>query len=209
LKLLLVDNHDSFTWNLAHYFEELGARVEVRTNDAVDAAALATAGYGAIVISPGPGRPEQAGATPAVIEAVAGRLPLLGVCLGHQAIAQAFGGRVVAAPSLVHGKTSPIEHSGRGIYRGMPNPFRATRYHSLVVEAASLPAELVVDAWTASGVVMGLAHARWPITGVQFHPEAWLTEGGHRLLANFLEDVARGGRAARRPAEPRLRRVEA
>jgi len=185
MHLLLLDNYDSFTWNLAHYLEELGACVEVRRNDEVDCGWVNGRSFDAVVLSPGPGRPEEAGISRELIRALAPGTPLLGVCLGHQAIAQAFGAR-----TLVHGKTSEIRHDGSGLFSGLPSPFEATRYHSLVVERSSLPEELQVDAWSDEGVVMGLRHRELPLYGVQFHPESILTLQGKPLLANFLARVA-------------------
>ncbi|MDI6871476.1 MAG: aminodeoxychorismate/anthranilate synthase component II [Bacillota bacterium] len=184
--ILLIDNYDSFVYNLAQYLGELGAEVEVQRNDAVDIAAIEQKAPSHLVISPGPGYPRDAGVSLTAVRHFAGRLPILGVCLGHQSIGEAFGG-IVVRYQPVHGKTSLITHSGRGIFAGLPNPFRATRYHSLVVDAATCPAELEITATTEPGLVMGLAHRRWPVFGVQFHPESILTEGGHRLLKNFLE----------------------
>ncbi|HKQ98684.1 MAG TPA: aminodeoxychorismate/anthranilate synthase component II [Candidatus Polarisedimenticolia bacterium] len=189
--ILIIDNYDSFTFNLAQYFEELGAAVEVVRNDAVDLEALAARPPAALVLSPGPGRPADAGVTLEVVRRFSGRVPILGVCLGHQAIAEAAGGRIVPAPTLMHGKTSRIRHDGRGVFAGLPNPLVGTRYHSLVVEEAGLPDDLVVTAHSEEGAVMGLRHRRLAVEGVQFHPESILTERGHDLLANFL----RGGRA--------------
>ena len=185
--LLLLDNHDSFTWNLAQYLAELGAEVEVRLNDEVAVDWCMARGFEACVVSPGPGRPEDAGISLPLIRAAAARgLPLLGVCLGHQALAQAWGARIVHAPTLMHGKTSPILHDGQGIFAGLPPAFTATRYHSLVVDEATLDPELAVTARTPEGVIMGLEHRRLPLFGVQFHPESVLTLEGKRLLANFL-----------------------
>ena len=185
--VLMIDNYDSFTWNLVQYFGELGADIKVVRNDEVSVEEIAALRPERIVISPGPSTPNEAGVSLAAIKAFAGRLPILGVCLGHQAIGQAFGGKVVHAKALMHGKTSPIEHGGQGVFMGLPAPFTATRYHSLAVERASLPAELEVTAWTADGEVMGLRHRTFAVEGVQFHPEAILTEHGHRMLRNFLD----------------------
>jgi anthranilate synthase component 2 len=185
--LLLLDNHDSFTWNLAQYLAELGADVDVRLNDEIGVDWCAARGFDAVVVSPGPGRPERAGITPQLVRAAAAwRLPLLGVCLGHQALAQAWGARIVPAPTLVHGKTSPILHDGRGLFRGLPDAFPATRYHSLVVDEATLDASFRVTARTPDGLIMGLEHRHLPLHGVQFHPESVLTLQGKRLLGNFL-----------------------
>jgi anthranilate synthase component 2 len=190
--LLLLDNYDSFTYNLYHYLGELGAEVEVRRNDTLSAEAALALRPDAIVISPGPCDPDRAGISLDLVRAAADVCPVLGVCLGHQAVAQAFGGRVVRAPSLMHGKLSPIEHDGEGLFEGLPTPFLATRYHSLVAEPESLPACLRVTARTADGVIMGLMHEERPIYGVQFHPESIATEHGHRLLRNFLAKVPVG-----------------
>lgn len=194
--ILLIDNYDSFTFNLVHHLSGLGARCEVRRNDeitVVDALALQPE---AVVISPGPCAPEQAGICLDLVRAVAGRAPLLGVCLGHQAIGQAFGGRVVRAPAPMHGKVSAVSHDGGDVFAGLPNPFDATRYHSLAVEAATLPDALVATAWTGDGVVMGLRHRALPVYGVQFHPESIASPHGRALLANFLA-LARGMTPAR------------
>ena len=184
--VLMIDNYDSFTWNLVQYFGELGADIKVVRNDEVSVEEIAALRPERIVISPGPSTPNEAGVSLAAIKAFAGRLPILGVCLGHQAIGQAFGGKVVHAKALMHGKTSPIEHGGQGVFMGLPASFTATRYHSLAVERASLPAELEVTAWTADGEIMGLRHRTLDVEGVQFHPESILTEHGHRMLKNFL-----------------------
>jgi anthranilate synthase component 2 len=182
---LLIDNYDSFTYNLCHYLGELGAEVVVRRNDALTVeAALALKPQG-IVLSPGPSDPDRAGICLDLVRR-AGSVPILGVCLGHQAIGQACGGRVVRAPVPMHGKLSAIRHDGTGVFAGLGNPFQATRYHSLIVERASLPASLRVTAETEDGIIMGLAHRERPIHGVQFHPESIASEGGHALLANFL-----------------------
>ncbi len=185
--IVLVDNYDSFTYNLVQYLRELARGEEVRVvrNDAATVAEIVAAGPRAIVLSPGPGVPESAGVCIELTRAAAA-VPLLGVCLGHQALAVACGGRVVRAPVPRHGKTSAVHHTGTGIFAGLAEPFEATRYHSLVAERASLPAELEVVAWTDDGLVMGMAHRSRPHFGVQFHPEAYLTRGGKRLLGNFL-----------------------
>jgi len=190
--VVVLDNYDSFTFNLVHYLAELGCEVEVLRNDALTAAELLARRPSHVVISPGPCAPDQAGISLELIGAAAGGVPILGVCLGHQAIGQAFGGRVVHAPEVMHGKTSPIHHDGRGLFHSLPTPFAATRYHSLVVERASLPACLLETAWTLDGdghrdQVMGVRHRERPVVGVQFHPESILTEHGHALLRNFLE----------------------
>jgi len=184
--VLLVDNYDSFTYNLYQYLGELGARTKVVRNDVMTADEALALEPGAIVISPGPGNPDQAGITLELIRKAAGRVPLLGVCLGHQALGQAFGGRVVRAPELMHGKTSEVHHDGRTIFGGLPNPFTATRYHSLIVARESVPEALEVSAWTDDGLVMGLRHRSLPLEGVQFHPESILTAAGKDLLRNFL-----------------------
>ncbi len=183
---LLIDNYDSFTYNLFHFLGELGAEVEVRRNDAISAdEALAMAPEG-IILSPGPCDPDKAGICLELVTKAAGKLPLLGVCLGHQAIGQAFGGRVVRAPTPMHGKLSEIRHRGTGVFEGLPSPIGATRYHSLLVERSSLPDCLEVTAETEDGLVMGLGHKDLPMQGVQFHPESIASEHGHALLANFL-----------------------
>jgi anthranilate synthase/aminodeoxychorismate synthase-like glutamine amidotransferase len=186
--VLVIDNYDSFTYNLVQYLGELGATVVVRRNDEATLDELRTLGHARVVISPGPGRPEQAGVSLAVIKEFGARMPLLGVCLGHQAIGLAFGGEVIRAPLPVHGKTSTVEHDGKGVFAGMSPAFQAGRYHSLIVGEASLPADLEVAARTRDeGLVMGVRHRTLPIHGVQFHPESVLTEEGRRLLRNFLE----------------------
>jgi anthranilate synthase component 2 len=185
--LLMIDNYDSFTYNLVQYFAELGETVEVHRNDRISVAEIAARHPDRLVISPGPCSPDQAGISVAAIRELAGQLPILGVCLGHQAIGQAFGGRIVRAERLMHGKTSPIFHDGRELFHGLANPFDATRYHSLLIERASLPAALEITAWTADGEIMGVRHRELPLWGVQFHPESILTVEGKQLLANFLE----------------------
>ena len=184
--LLLLDNYDSFTYNLAQYFGQLQQQVEVRRNDAITCDEVAVLSPARIVISPGPGIPQRAGITVELIRRFAGEIPILGVCLGHQAIGHAFGGRVRRAPELMHGKTSEIHHDGRGVFRGLPNPFAATRYHSLIVERKSLPRTLEITAETRDGLIMGLRHKKFAVEGVQFHPESVLTESGLPLLKNFL-----------------------
>lgn len=185
--LLLIDNYDSFTFNLAQYFMQLGQEVRVERNDALTVDAIERElKPKRVVISPGPGTPQRAGICLELISRLAGKTPILGVCLGHQAIGESFGGRVVAAPTLVHGKTSHVEHDGKGIYAGLENPFAATRYHSLAVDAASLPDCLEVTARTPEGVIMGLRHRKLPVEGVQFHPESILTTEGMKLLKNWL-----------------------
>jgi anthranilate synthase component 2 len=185
--LLLIDNYDSFTYNLAQYLGELGAEVRVERNDALTVDDVAKLAPRRIVISPGPCTPNEAGISLELIARLAGKMPILGVCLGHQAIGQAFGGKVVRAPKVMHGKTSPIEHDGTGLFRGIASPMQATRYHPLVVEPSSLPDSLVANAHTADGEIMALAHKTLPVWGVQFHPESILTTDGKKLLANFLE----------------------
>ena len=187
----MIDNYDSFTFNLVQYLGELGEDVHVARNDALAVDDIRQLAPKRIVISPGPGTPDEAGVTLALIEKLGGQIPILGVCLGHQSIGQAFGGRVIRAPQIMHGKTSPIHHNGRGVFVGLANPFTATRYHSLVVEKSSLPACLEVTAWTQNAdgsidEIMGLRHKTLPIEGVQFHPESILTEHGRDLLRNFL-----------------------
>jgi anthranilate synthase component II len=189
--LLLIDNYDSFTYNLVHYLGELGANVMVRRNDALDVQAVMALQPEAIVLSPGPCDPAQAGiCLPLTLAAAEARIPLLGVCLGHQTIGEAFGGNVIRCHEIVHGKMGTIHHAGLGIFAGLPSPFQATRYHSLIVEAATLPACLEVTATLADGTIMGLRHRDLPIEGVQFHPESIASEHGHQLLRNFL-DAAR------------------
>ena len=193
-RLVLVDNYDSFTFNLVQYLGELGASVEVHRNDQIDVDGIRARHPDGVVFSPGPCTPDQAGVTLPVIRALGGELPILGVCLGHQAIGQAYGGRVVRNARIVHGKASPVRHRGRGLFAGLPSPFAAGRYHSLVVERATLPRELAITAWTDEGEIMGLRHRRLPVEGVQFHPESILTDGGKRLLANWLARLGAGGR---------------
>jgi anthranilate synthase/aminodeoxychorismate synthase-like glutamine amidotransferase len=185
--ILVIDNYDSFTYNLVQYLGELGAQLEVRRNDQTTVDEIARLAPERIVISPGPKTPSEAGICLEVIEKLAGRVPILGVCLGHQAIGQAFGGKVVRAPQLMHGKTSEIRHDGKTIFSGLPNPFSATRYHSLIVERASLPSCLEISATTSDGLIMGLRHKEMKVEGVQFHPESVLTDAGKQLLANFLK----------------------
>lgn len=191
MTILMIDNYDSFTYNLVQYLGELGAEVTVYRNDAIEVGDIAALDPAGIVLSPGPCSPAEAGISVDTVRAYAGRIPLLGVCLGHQAIAAAYGGRVVRAPEVMHGKTSEILHDDAGVFAGLPNPFEATRYHSLIVERSSLPAELAVTAWTEDGTIMGLRHRELDVEGVQFHPESILTGSGKDLLANFL---ARTGR---------------
>ncbi|MCG5538382.1 aminodeoxychorismate/anthranilate synthase component II [Halorhodospira sp. 9622] len=190
--ILMIDNYDSFTWNLVQYLGELGARVEVVRNDEISADEVRRLRPERIVISPGPCTPNEAGVSLEVVRCLAGEVPILGVCLGHQTIGQVFGGRVVRAREVMHGKTSPIRHRGQGVFAGLPEPLEATRYHSLIVERESLPEELEITAWTEGphgtiDEIMGLRHRRLPVEGVQFHPESILTSSGHDLLRNFLE----------------------
>jgi anthranilate synthase component 2 len=187
--LLMIDNYDSFTYNLVQYFGELGEDVHVHRNDEIDLAAIEAMRPDRIVISPGPCTPTEAGVSVPVINTFAGRIPILGVCLGHQSIGQAFGGKIIHAKQLMHGKTSPIQHGDIGVFRGLPNPFTATRYHSLVIERESLPECLEITAWTEDGEIMGVRHKTLAVEGVQFHPESILTEHGHALLKNFLTEV--------------------
>jgi anthranilate synthase component II len=188
--IVLVDNYDSFTFNLVHYLGGLGADVAVHRNDKITVDDVLAAGPDAIVLSPGPCTPKEAGICLDLIERAAPNVPILGVCLGHQAIGQAFGGHVVRAPQPVHGKLSEVRHGGEGVFRGINGPFQATRYHSLVVERHSVPAELTVTAETGDGLVMGLSHRSLPVHGVQFHPESIASEHGHLMLKNFLELAA-------------------
>jgi para-aminobenzoate synthetase component 2 len=185
-KILVVDNYDSFVFNLVQYLQQLGAEVVVKRNDEVNAESIN--GFDGVLLSPGPGTPEDAGACIEIVNAaIEKQKPLLGVCLGHQAIGAALGGKVSRAPELLHGKTSQVQHKNQGVFKDLKSPFRATRYHSLAIETPSVPEELLVTATTESGVIMGVKHKSAPIEGVQFHPESVLTEGGHRLLANWLE----------------------
>jgi len=199
-RVLVVDNYDSFVFNLVQYLAQLGADVVVRRNDELTVDDVDALGVDGVLLSPGPGRPEDAGVCVELIRARGETVPILGVCLGHQAIAVAYGGSVVRAPELLHGKVSEVAHDGVGVLHGLPDPFIATRYHSLAVDADSLPAELAVTARTVSGVVMGLRHRDLPIEGVQFHPESVLTEGGHLLLANWLRVCGDASAAERVPA---------
>jgi len=211
--IVLIDNYDSFTFNLVHYLGELGAEVRVHRNDKITIASLIATDPDALVLSPGPCTPKEAGICLNLITAIAGKIPILGVCLGHQAIGEAFGGKVVRAPAPVHGKLSDIRHRGAGIFRGINGPFRATRYHSLVVERESLPAALAVTADTDDGLVMGLAHTKLPVHGVQFHPESIASEHGHLMLKNFIELAAywnetngrRQAHPGKQSASPKLR----
>lgn len=186
LVILVIDNYDSFTYNLVQYLGELGAQLEVRRNDQISVDEIERLAPERIVISPGPKTPTEAGVCLATIQKFSGKIPILGVCLGHQAIGQAFGGKVIRAPEIMHGKTSPISHDGKTIFAGLPNPFPATRYHSLIVERSSLPDCLEISATTPDGLIMGLRHKEMKVEGVQFHPESVLTESGKQLLANFL-----------------------
>ncbi|MGI8757083.1 MAG: anthranilate synthase component II [Acidimicrobiales bacterium] len=185
--ILMIDNFDSFTYNLVQYLGEMGEELVVKRNDEISLEEIEAMAPEQIIVSPGPCSPSEAGISVAAIQRFAGAIPLFGVCLGQQAIGQAFGGRIVRAQTLMHGKTSPIHHDGRGVFAGMPQDFPATRYHSLVIENATLPAELEVSARTPDGEIMGVRHKTLPIEGVQFHPESILTEGGKRILKNFVE----------------------
>ena len=192
--ILVIDNYDSFTWNLVHYLREIGAEVRVERNDSVSARQAIDSGASAVLISPGPGTPDDAGISLELVSACAeSRMPLLGVCLGHQAIGQHFGGSVVRAGAVMHGKTSRIIHDSSGLFETVPSPFVATRYHSLIVDKDGLPDGLIVNAWADDDTVQGLRHAELPIHGVQFHPESIASEHGHRLLANFLALAREGG----------------
>ena len=212
--IILIDNYDSFTFNLVHYFGELGEEVRVHRNDKIASTAVLAADPDAIVLSPGPCTPKEAGICLDLIKTASGKIPIFGVCLGHQAIGEAFGGKVVRAPKPVHGKLSEIRHNGTGIFRGINASFNATRYHSLVVERESLPADLAATANTDDGLIMGLAHKRLPVHGVQFHPESIASEHGHLLLRNFLDIAAQwndanGRRVSARTAAATPQRVRA
>ncbi|GAB4110997.1 MAG: aminodeoxychorismate/anthranilate synthase component II [Roseiflexaceae bacterium] len=185
--ILLLDNYDSFTYNLYQYLSELGAKVVVKRNDELSVAEVEALAPQKIVISPGPCTPNEAGISVPVIQQLGGKFPLLGVCLGHQSIGQAFGGAVVRAPKVMHGKISAIHHSSVGVFRNLPQPFQATRYHSLIVRREDLPESLEITAWTDDGIIMGLRHRQLPIEGVQFHPESIMTDAGKQLLKNFLD----------------------
>ena len=198
--ILVIDNYDSFTYNLVQYLGELGAVVEVHRNDAIDVPGILARGPEGVLISPGPGAPPEAGITIEAIRQLAGKIPVLGVCLGHQAMGEVFGAKVVRAGRLMHGRTSSIEHSGTGVFRGLPSPFIATRYHSLIVDRETIGPDLEITAWTAEGEVMGLRHRHLAVEGVQFHPESFLTEHGHALLRNFLEQLPERGRRAAKQA---------
>jgi len=189
--LLMIDNYDSFTYNLVQYFGELGEEVVVHRNDEITLDEIGALKPARIVVSPGPCTPNEAGVSVPLIKTYAGKIPILGVCLGHQSIGQAFGGRIIHAQQLMHGKTSPIHHQDTGVFRNLPEPFRATRYHSLVIERETLPECLEVMAWTDDGEIMGVRHRELDVEGVQFHPESILTEHGHQLLRNFLEGEKR------------------
>ena len=197
MRILVIDNYDSFVFNLVQYLGQLGAECEVRRNDEISVADVGTFGAAGVLLSPGPGTPERAGIMMEVITAYAGKLPLFGVCLGHQAIGAAFGATVTRAPELLHGKTSEVHHKGTGVLTGLPDPFTATRYHSLTIEPETVPDELEVTGSTASGIIMAVRHRDLPLEGVQFHPESVLTEGGHRLLANWLTTCGDDGAVAR------------
>ncbi|WP_027010016.1 aminodeoxychorismate/anthranilate synthase component II [Conchiformibius kuhniae] len=186
--LLFIDNYDSFTYNIVQYLAQLGQNVQVSRNDDISLNQIAELNPDYLLIGPGPCTPKEAGISVAAMRHFAGKIPILGVCLGHQAIGEAFGGKVVRAQTLMHGKTSPVHHHGTGVFRNLPNPVVCTRYHSLVIERASLPDCLDITAWTADGEIMGVRHRDYPIEGVQFHPEGLLTEHGHDMLRNFLEE---------------------
>jgi para-aminobenzoate synthetase component II len=201
-RVLVLDNYDSFVYNLVQYLGQLGADPIVRRNDSLRVDEVDSLGVCGIVISPGPGRPEAAGVSVPLVQAFAGQLPVLGVCLGHQSIGYAFGANVVRAPDLLHGKTSSISHDGRGLFAGLPEPMTATRYHSLVVERDSLGEDLEVSAWAEDGTVMAIRHRRFSVDGVQFHPESVLTDGGHLLLANWLVSCGLADALTDLPAGP-------
>jgi anthranilate synthase component II len=197
MKVLMIDNYDSFTYNLVQYLGELGAEVEVRRNDQIGVDEILAADASHVMLSPGPGTPDQAGVTMAAIGALAGRKPILGVCLGHQSIGQVYGGKIVHAGKIMHGKTSPVKHNGQGVFAGLESPFTATRYHSLVIDRHSLPDCLEVTAWTEDAQggldeIMGIRHREFAIEGVQFHPESILTEHGYALLQNFIQSTSAG-----------------
>jgi para-aminobenzoate synthetase component 2 len=199
MRVLVIDNYDSFVFNLVQYLGQLGAECDVRRNDEIDLAAVGRSGAAGILLSPGPGTPERAGICIDVIREYGGALPIFGVCLGHQAFGAAFGATVDRAPELLHGKTSDVHHKGAGVLAGLPDPFTATRYHSLAVEESTLPDEIEVTGHTESGVVMAMRHRDLPIEGVQFHPESVLTEGGHLMLANWLATCGLPGAVDRAP----------
>ncbi|MEV7228344.1 MULTISPECIES: aminodeoxychorismate/anthranilate synthase component II [Polymorphospora] len=200
MRVLVIDNYDSFVFNIVQYLGQLGVECDVRRNDEIDVAEIGQLGAAGILLSPGPGAPERAGICLDVIREYAGKLPIFGVCLGHQAIGAAFGATVTRAPELLHGKTSQVHHEGSGVLAGLPDPFTATRYHSLAVVRETLPDEIEVTGWTGSGVVMAMRHRTLPIEGVQFHPESVLTEGGHIMLANWLAACGRPEALDRAPA---------
>jgi len=187
MRVLVIDNYDSFTYNLVQYLQVLGAEVPVFRNDRITVQEIGEHAPDRLLISPGPCDPERAGVSLAAVRTWGGRIPILGVCLGHQSIGQVYGGRIVRAPQLMHGKTSPVLHDGQGVFRGLPSPFTATRYHSLCVDPSTLPDCLQVTAWTEDGTIMGLRHKELPVEGVQFHPESVLSEQGMELLGNFLQ----------------------
>jgi len=195
-RVLVIDNYDSFTYNLVQYLESLGAQCDVVLNDCISAEAALASGADGILLSPGPGTPDEAGVTLEVIQQSSGRMPILGVCLGHQAIGQAFGATIVRAERLMHGKTSPVLHDGRGLFQGIESPVTATRYHSLLIDPPTLPDCLEITAKTAEGEIMGIRHIELPIVGVQFHPESILTEHGLKMIENWLGSLARKGKAA-------------
>ena len=199
MKVLMIDNYDSFTYNLVQYLGELEAEVEVHRNDQLDVNEILASDASHVMLSPGPGTPDQAGVSLASVAALAGRKPLFGVCLGHQSIGQVYGGRIIHAREIMHGKTSPVHHTGKGVFEGLENPFIATRYHSLVIDRASVPGCLEVTAWTENedgelDEIMGLRHREYAIEGVQFHPESILTDHGHAMLRNFLQQAGAGQR---------------
>ncbi|MFV2029673.1 aminodeoxychorismate/anthranilate synthase component II [Neisseria sp. S1] len=186
--LLMIDNYDSFTYNIVQYFAELGQKVEVRRNDDITIEEIAAINPNYLVIGPGPCSPKEAGISVAAIKHFAGKLPIMGICLGHQAIGEAFGGNIIRAKTLMHGKVSPVSHHNKGMFQNLPNPVTCTRYHSLVIERDTLPACLEITAWTEDQEIMGVRHKEYPLEGVQFHPEALLTEHGHDMLNNFLNE---------------------
>lgn len=186
--LLMIDNYDSFTYNIVQYFAELGQKVEVRRNDDITIEEIAAINPNYLVIGPGPCSPKEAGISVAAIKHFAGKLPIMGICLGHQAIGEAFGGNIIRAKTLMHGKVSPVSHHNKGMFQNLPNPVTCTRYHSLVIECDTLPACLEITAWTEDQEIMGVRHKEYPLEGVQFHPEALLTEHGHDMLNNFLNE---------------------
>jgi para-aminobenzoate synthetase component 2 len=200
MRVLVVDNYDSFVFNLVQYLGQLGAECEVRRNDELTLADVGRSDVGGVLLSPGPGTPERAGLCVDLIKEYGDHLPIFGVCLGHQAIGTAFGATVARAPELLHGKTSQVHHKGEGVLAGLPDPFTATRYHSLAVLAETLPDEIEVTGWTESGVVMAMRHRTLPVEGVQFHPESVLTEGGHTMLANWLASCGQPEALERAPA---------